>query len=165
MKASDHSHILFIIDDLHTALAAGNGLVEQIGALKHARLLLTTRPIDKTLRGPRPESYFGTLKHCTYDVTITKDDTEDFVSLFLRGRTLKDKSTTITRGREFAAGDLHLLDYFTEAYSETAQGIDEFGLLSDIYARYTDKTKCRVHHQTLCRCPSPIRDTCRNVYP
>ena len=112
IKAYDHPRVLFIIDDLHNAVTAGNELVACLGSVSRAKLLIITRPLNAALQGPSPESYIRALEYAKVESSVTEDDLAAFINLTWPGNTFGNSLQQATDEiRKLARGDLHLVDY------------------------------------------------------
>jgi len=137
IKSFDKGNALYIIDDVHSSVESGNQFVEFLGMIKHAKILLISRPVSRIMRGPSTESYIDLLSDRTVDCTPTNEDIGSFVKLKWKvkpGTIPSDEQLKTLK--DLAAGDLHLLDYYVNAYSSETNSVDNEALYSDVWSRY-----------------------------
>lgn len=142
IRTFDRTYALFIIDDVHLAVESGNQFIAHIHVIKNAKILLVTRPLSRLMRGPSTESYIDLLSEQEVNCRLTDNDIYSFIEL-----KWKLKTGSILSGNQFdtlkdiAKGDLHLLDYYINSYSEETKCIDYENFYADIWTRYIDKNE------------------------
>ena len=141
IHACDYDWVTFILDDCHRAPSQVLALVDAWPEVRHARLILVSRPIDHG--GDSIDNNFQeVLKEDCTEVEADEETLGRIIERILRREHLAQRDPgPLDTVRDRCRGDLHILEFLVRAWQgqlpSTALGdVPDDAILDAVYARY-----------------------------
>jgi hypothetical protein len=143
MEQYDNTHTLFIIDNCHIAADSINDFIALWHRLKHAKVLLLSRHVNRELLGTADESYTDILEAETIHLNIDSEIVLKIIDKLMNRIEIADRPIgDANQILEKCAGDLHVLNFYVDAWLKNPDSsiplcaIEEESVLDNIYRSY-----------------------------